>query len=219
MKKILSVILCFTMLFALSACSKKEEKGETNEQKVEALLNEGKFADAYKTAESESLKNLVMAENLFSCYCYHTNKKTEAKVELLEGYFGQVEASENDEYVPNDDIWAFDNYAKLEEGLSGLHSKNFLDDYYYGIVKDFVGDEVELYTLISLSKKDNTYNTIITWTSLEYDNDDGNVEALYKYIGRKLTEDGAQISDKAIKRINKNYLSDSPKEVEFEIKS
>lgn len=213
MKQLLALILTLiTVITLFTGCG-----SDNNKEEIQTLLSESKYEDAYNIAESESDKKLIIAENLLALYCYNSNLDTEANLKLIEGYFDEVKASEDDKYTPNNSILAIENYAKLAEYISTLRKENILEDYYYCATKIEVDGETVAYGLASLSKENQEFKAISVWTSLEQDSDDSILEALYKYITKQLIADGVELNDEAVERINKNYLCDDPKKIEFEI--
>ena len=207
-KKLFIMVVLVCICIGLCSCN--------NERKIDTHLQEGEYIEAYKEAKTSKIKEKIVAENLLAYACYDIALNIDSEINLISGSFGQAKASVDDTYIPNDSIYAIDNYEKLAEYVCMLSGKDVLEEYYYGVLELKVENNTK-YCLVSIGIDSKTYKLKYVWDTLEQTTDsEGIVEDFYKYIARYIDRNETSIDIKAVERINKMYLSDSPKRVEFE---
>ena len=209
MRKI-SLLLCLAILFACTACTPKTEDNKESEQ-INAFLEEGNFVEAYETATDRSTRDKIIAEN-FAAYASASVDTAELSLEGCA--FGQATADESDLYTPNDPIFAMENYQKLAEYMSLLTGNDLLNDYYYSVIK--LGEADTTWNILYSIKIDGCEIQLINmWESLNMTSQDSNAIAFYKYIAKKVLDEGTTLESAAINRVGNKYLSSDVEQVSF----
>lgn len=217
MKKVLlalAVLLCVCL--GICGCNADSDAEDTKaNEHIDALLQSGEYPQAYNTAESSEMKEKIIAENFLAYACYDITLNVDSDIKLIGGSFGQAKASTADTYVPNNEVFAIDNYAKLAEYVSMMSGEDILTKYYYGVLVLKVEGYIK-YGLASVSLDGKSYKLKYVWDTLEQTYEDDNVKSFYKYVARYIVDNGTSIDKKAVARINEMYLSDSQNSVKFE---
>lgn len=218
MKKFLCLLTSFLcIVLVLCGCNQTNDSKDSETQKqIEKYLEDGKFQDAYDEANTSKDKDKIIAENFLAYTCYDITTVTDYELELISASFGKVEANENDTYTPNDDMLTIYDYKKLAEYISFLVGEDVLSEYYYGLIEIKLNNDYTKYCLASIKISNGSYNLQYVWDTLKEEYNDTSAIDLYKYVANQLQENGTKLDKKAIKRINENYFTDSPKSIEFE---
>lgn len=214
MRKLLCWFVVVALLCAgLCGCGNKDKE---RRERIEAHLNAGEYEEAYDVAETSDEKKAIAAENVIAAACYNLAVNVDVDLTLVSGAYGQAKASAADEYTPNDDVFAIENYEKLAEYISLLSGADVLEDYYYSVYSI----KVEGYTTYCLDRINIDSGKIVNiyaWDTLDQTAEDDNTVSLCKYIARYIMENGTQLSISAVDRINEKYMSDTPEKVKLEV--
>lgn len=202
-----AVLLCVT----LSGCNKDGKRQE----EIENHLKKGEYQEAYKVAETSKEKEAIIAENFLAFVCYDLATNVDTELTLVSGYFGQAKAKATDAYTPNDSMFTIENFEELAEYISLMTGNNVPGDYYYGVLEIEMEGYIS-YCLAYVNIETKVIDFPYAWSTLDQENQDGNVEALYKYIARYVMENETELGPQAVYRINEKYLTKNPEKVKFE---
>ena len=96
-----------------------------------------------------------------------------------------------------------------------LTGKDFANDYYFGVIELEITDE-HWYIVYSVKADSCEIQLINLWQSLSMTSQDDNATAFYKYMAKKVLDEGTKLESDAVNRVGSKYLSGDAEQVQFQ---